>query len=148
MSDKLNNPLEPFGWSYEQLDKKEKGKIRIVVGDIAIDPTYQPRFKMNEERIQYFRELLRDGEKIPAILVGQLDERYVVIDGSHRLLAVAEEGIGEIEAVISSEPDENLWLLQATRLNDRSALPLSTEEIKEAIRRTWRAGCKDTKTVA
>jgi len=69
--------------------------VKISIRKIVLDSRYQPRFTMNRQRVEQFRQSLRDGEHIPPILVGKEGENYVVIEGFHRVTALKQEGVEE-----------------------------------------------------
>jgi hypothetical protein len=122
--------------------------VRISIRKIVLDSRYQPRFMMNRQRVEQFRQSLRDGEHIPPILVGKEGEHYVVIEGFHRVTALKQEGVEEVNAFFQPESEKEFWLLDAARMNDKTTDPLTTEEVQEAIRRTWKRGIRDTQKIA
>ena len=122
--------------------------VKISIRKIVLDSRYQPRFTMNRQRVEQFRQSLRDGEHIPPILVGKEGENYVVIEGFHRVTALKQEGVEEVDAFFQPESEREFWLLDAARLNGKTADPLTTEEVQEAIRRTWKRGIRDTDKIA
>ena len=123
--------------------------IELPVAQIRMDKRFQPRFEIRQDRVDQFRESMRDGEEIPPIYVGEDDGEYVVIEGFHRLVAAQQENQKTIMAFIAHNLDKRYWLLDATRLNDKTSAPLSTEEVREAIRRVWKQGFfKNAKVIA
>jgi hypothetical protein len=50
--------------------------------------------------VQWFRQLIRDGRKLPTIHVRRRGDRYVVADGTNRLVAAIHEGLAEVDCEI------------------------------------------------
>ena len=122
--------------------------VEVSIKKIVVKRKYFPRFRIEKSRVEEFREAMRDGEHIPPILVANDGDRYVVIEGVHRLTAAKLERAKEIEVTFWPERNSDMWLLDAARLNDKTRKSLKAEEVKEVIRRKWREGWRSTKEIA
>ncbi|RLB16456.1 MAG: hypothetical protein DRG82_09155, partial [Deltaproteobacteria bacterium] len=82
---------------------------------------------------------MKHDEHIPPIKVGIRNNRYVVIDGTHRLEAAKKMGLDSIRADIINEREE-VWPALAVFYNDKASKPLTPEQRKRKIIVCWDRG--------
>jgi ParB-like chromosome segregation protein Spo0J len=56
------------------------------------------RDRLYQEKVDHWRQQIREGFVIPAIRVDVVGDKYVIVDGHHRYVAHILEGITDIEA--------------------------------------------------
>jgi hypothetical protein len=115
----------------------------IPIGDVVID--VYPRLALNQERVDFFVELMTDGEIIfPPIVVVPYKNRYSCLDGAHRLKAYEKLNhkavVCYVEVIDSNDMDLHHFLLRGVNLNSQSSLPLSKTEVKDAIIKSFKLG--------
>jgi hypothetical protein len=123
--------------------------VEILISKILIKPEYYPRFQTYPERIKEFVEDMECGETFPPVKLAK-DEAtgfYVLLDGKHRIEAYKLRGVDKILAFILPVKKEH-WLMTAARFNSKSSKPLTPEEIKQIIIRSWENGIKNTDEIA
>jgi transcriptional regulator with XRE-family HTH domain len=123
--------------------------VEILISSILIKPDYYPRFQTDPLRIKEFVENMECGETYPPVNVAKDDATgfYVLLDGKHRIEAYKLRGVDKILAFIFPVKKEH-WLMTAARFNSKSSKPLTPEEIKQIIIRSWENGIKDTDEIA
>jgi len=110
----------------------------IPVEDVVIDEALYPRKGINPLHVTRLIEVINAGATLPPILIEQGTNRLV--DGAHRLEAFKRREMTHIpfEArVYSSEAD---LFAEAVRLNAEHGVPLTSYDLKEAIRRLSQMG--------
>ncbi|MBU0994161.1 MAG: helix-turn-helix domain-containing protein [Proteobacteria bacterium] len=117
-----------------QFDQTEK---ILNLSEIFKDDTIYPRETVDESRIEFFSDLIREGTEFPPIKIVQ-DKfgRYILLDGYHRysaLMKFQEEKI-TCDLILA---EQNLWRLLSVRFNFDSSQPLKFGEIKNGICDTW-----------
>lgn len=118
----------------------------ISVSSISVFPGTEVRFSLNEERVQFFFDLYQDKDhRIPPILCFKDNKGEIFIaDGSHRLEAQTRHGKlkvpAEIKNCINHDEIKRKILLAAYASNDKSSLPFTKEERKEAVRKMYDSG--------
>lgn len=115
----------------------------IPIGDVVID--VYPRLALNQERVDFFVELMSEGEtKFPPIVVVPYKNRYSCLDGAHRLKAYEKLNhkavVCHVEVMDSNDMDLHHFLLRGVNLNSQSSLPLSKTEVKDAIIKSYKLG--------
>ena len=68
--------------------------------EITVDSSLQGRCKLNQEVVDEYSEVLREGVKLPAITVFRVGSRYYLVDGWHRYFAHKKAGLADIEVTI------------------------------------------------
>lgn len=104
---------------------------KINIDAIDILPDVRVRFTMYPSRVEYFKELLKDGQVDP-ILLARNSSRYILIDGWHRFEAAIQLGKKSIEAKVEDIP-ETERLIRAYTANAKHGQPLTREERDEFI---------------
>ena len=104
---------------------------KISLDLIDILPDIQVRFSMYPSRVEYFKELLKDGQVDP-ILVAKNSTRYVLIDGRHRLEAATQLGQKTIGAKVEDIPETERDTRSYTT-NKKHGQPLTPNERDEFI---------------
>jgi len=68
--------------------------------EITVDSSLQGRCKLNQEVVDEYSEVLREGGKLPAIKVYRVGSRHYLVDGWHRYFAHKKAGLADIEVDI------------------------------------------------
>ena len=101
--------------------------IKINPKDIILDLELYPRLKVNDSKVQEYRDVL---ELMPLIIVNQ---KNVLIDGAHRRQASIEEEIAEVEVEVVETKDDDDLLLKAIELNASHGFALTQKEKKDQV---------------
>ncbi|MBN1931443.1 MAG: hypothetical protein JW786_07530 [Desulfobacterales bacterium] len=120
--------------------KFETREKTLRLNEIFKDDGIYPREKIDEKRIEFFSNLMKEGTIFPPIkIVKDKSGKHILLDGFHRYSAFKKLQRNEIACdLIDAEP--HLWRLLSVRFNFDSSQPLKFGEIKKAIYDTW---CKD-----
>ncbi len=89
------------------LDQPEAAPSEIDIDLIAPNPD-QPRFKLDESRLDELAGSIRENGVLQPILVRPLGNRYQLVAGERRLAAAQRAGLLKIPAMIRDVPDEKL----------------------------------------
>jgi len=116
----------------------------VDLADVSLDeiiflPEIYPRHKVNQDRVEFFAELMRCGQKFPLIFTTKSEDGFVLLDGKHRLDAFRKAGITTIKICVLDNPEEP-WLLTYTAFNLYGATPYSTKEIHSLITNAFERG--------
>ncbi len=78
--------------------------VESIVGTIArccdFDGCFQPLRRHLKRRMALLREAL-SGRYLPAIRLQQVDDRYYVVDGHHRVALARERGMHAVDAIVT-----------------------------------------------
>jgi len=113
---------------------------RINLDLIDILPDVRVRFTMYPSRVEYFKELLKDGQVDP-ILLAKNGARYILIDGYHRLEAATQLGQKTIQAKVEDIP-ESERMIRAYTANAKHGQPLTRDERDDFITTLAKQGKK------
>jgi len=113
--------------------------VDIAPEEVIFLPDIYPRSQVNQDRVEFFAELMRHGQKFPLIFTTKVDEGFVLLDGKYRLDAYYKAGISKIKICVLDNPEEP-WLLTYTAFNVYGSTPYTTEEINSLIIRGFRRG--------
>jgi len=84
----------------------------VVPNDIDIDQIEpnpdQPRFKLEESRMEELTASIRENGVLQPVLVRPLGNRYQLVAGERRLAAAQRAGLLKIPAVVKNVPDDKL----------------------------------------
>lgn len=110
---------------------------RIPVEEIVSLPEVQIRVKISQKKMLEYSEMIGEGIKFdPIDLVIDAENRYLLADGQHRLLAYKERGLKTIEATIHEcSPAEAVTCaleIACDRQNKRG-MPLSRADKRNAV---------------
>jgi len=111
----------------------------IKVDRIQVEPKLFLRASYNEDAIQRYKELYEAGKTKPLIVQ---TKTFQLIDGFHRLKAVQELELEDIEVIEENIPDVELRT-EAVRLNSEHGVSLSKVERDEVIKKLY---VEDNKT--
>ena len=108
--------------------------MKLAIKDIIADTSIDIRQKMDEETIQHYMDVF---ERLPAIVVFDTGEGYLLADGFHRLSAAERLGRTEIEVEVK-EGTRSDALELAAYANAITGLKLTSEERRIGVRRLHR----------
>lgn len=88
---------------------------------------------LNQDHALFLAELLDNGTKLPPIKVALVDEKYIVIDGRHRIEAHELCKLTEIRVEICQVRDQAELIAEAYRSNVGGPLPPTAEDTEHTI---------------
>ena len=106
---------------------KNNSVQEIPITQIVLDKEYQVREKLEEWRIQEFESIF---ERLPPILLGNIDGELKLLDGWHRHAAAIRRGEMLLQANVIKVDEKTAYEI-AGRANADAALPLKTKERKK-----------------
>ena len=111
--------------------------IQLKTSQLVFSLDAWPRFALNDERVELFKELIASGEELPPVeVVPYQTDRYLIADGVHRANAANRAGRSQIDAVILSledgETPSACALRRGLETATKTALPLTTAERRQA----------------
>jgi DNA-binding Lrp family transcriptional regulator len=120
----------------EAFDTIDRGTQRVaidrIVGSVGryqdFDSQFRPRQHLAGSRYEGIKQALREGRRLPAVILYQIKDEYYVLDGNHRIAAAKELGHSEIAASIvefipSKDNLENILYQQRARFSETTGLP-------------------------
>ena len=112
----------------------EKRPARVPVSEIVRQPDLQVRKKLDRATCNSYAQQLRNGGRMPPVVLADVGGALLLVDGWHRLAAMERCGLTEIDAEIVTCPDlrEAGWL--AAEANLRHGLPLKPSEMRPVFR--------------
>ncbi len=112
----------------------------LSLNEIFKDDGIYPRENVDEKRIDFFSDLIKEGTIFPPIkIVKAKTGKHILLDGFHRYSAFKKLQQNEIVCdLLNAEP--HLWRLLSVGFNFDSSQPLKSGEVKKAIHDAW---CKD-----
>ena len=118
--------------------KKSK---KIALGDLVPNDNWQTRHKLDEENVERLIQAMRDGAKLPAILVRPLEgsKKYEIFDGFHRHAAAKQLGLKTLLAEVF-DGDEHAALAEGVTRNLQHGLQLIKEDMKRAAKMLYVPG--------
>ena len=103
-----------------------------IVGSVGryhdFDSQFRPRQHMSVSRYDSIKQALRQGRRLPPVMLYQIRDEYYVLDGNHRIAAAKELGHSDIAANIvefipSKDNLEGILLRQRARFSEETGLP-------------------------
>jgi len=107
-------------------------KTRIPIATITIDPATHPRGKLDEETAEEYGRAMKDGEKLPPIIVFHASKGYFLADGWHRLVGAKKFGVKDIEADVR-EGSRRDAILFAVGANHKHGLRRTNADKRKAV---------------
>jgi hypothetical protein len=100
--------------------------------EIKVDSSLQGRCKLNQEVVDEYSEVLREGGKLPAIKVFRVGSSYYLVDGWHRYFAHKKAGLADIEVDIidGTMRDATLYAVGA---NDDHGLRRTNDDKRKSV---------------
>jgi ParB-like chromosome segregation protein Spo0J len=100
--------------------------------EIKVESSLQGRCKLNQEVVDEYSEVLREGGKLPAIKVFRIGSSYYLVDGWHRYFAHKKAGLADIEVEIidGTMRDATLYAVGA---NDDHGLRRTNDDKRKAV---------------
>jgi ParB-like chromosome segregation protein Spo0J len=100
--------------------------------EITVDSSLQGRCKLNQEVVDEYSEVLREGGKLPAIKVYRVGSRHYLVDGWHRYFAHKKAGLADIpvEIIDGTIRDATLY---AAGANDDHGLRRTNDDKRKSV---------------
>lgn len=154
----LPNEMTPKGWRQEVFAPPSE-MPDFPLDLLETEQGIYPRFRTSEETVEQYRDAMEQGEQFPPIEVAYYKDRFILLDGFHRVAAyrrLFEEQkemdptkiIPTFSARIHRVKNELELYILAVRFNTRHGLPLSREEKKQFARKLYEMGLHDLKEIA
>jgi DNA repair photolyase len=107
-------------------------KKKIPIAKIQVDEATYPREKLNDEAVGDYGRVMKEGAKLPPIVVFQDGKKYFLADGWHRLEGAKSFGAKEIEADVheGSQRDAVQFALGA---NDKHGVRRTNADKRRAV---------------
>lgn len=130
---------------FQEYKKNDIRKLPLV--KILLKEECQNRTSLNVEIIKEYKSSMEQGDKFPPIEVFEVDGKYILVDGFHRVEAQKRirtevmasnprsKEFQKIEAIVISTGTMREATLYATTTNRTHGLQRTTEDKKKAIRR-------------
>lgn len=77
-----------------------ESRIGTITRCCDFDRCFRPLRRQLEKRIGRLREVFSD-HHLPAVRLRQLDDRYYVVDGHHRVALARERGMHAVDAIVT-----------------------------------------------
>lgn len=100
--------------------------------EIKVDSSLQGRCKLNQEVVDEYSEVLREGGKLPAIKVYRVGSSHYLVDGWHRYFAHKKAGLADIEVEIVDGTLREATLY-AVGANDDHGLRRTNDDKRKAV---------------
>ena len=100
--------------------------------EITVDSSLQGRCKLNQEVIDEYSEVLREGGKLPAIKVFRVGSCHYLVDGWHRFFAHKKAGLADIEVDVIEGTMREATLF-AVGANDDHGLRRTNDDKRKAV---------------
>jgi ParB-like chromosome segregation protein Spo0J len=100
--------------------------------EITVDSSLQGRCKLNQEVVDEYSEVLREGGKLPAIKVYRVGSRYYLVDGWHRYFAHKKAGLADIEVDIIDGTIRDATMY-AAGANDAHGLRRTNDDKRKSV---------------
>ncbi len=117
-------------------DTIDRGSQRIpldrIVGSVGryqdFDSRFRPKHHMSGGRYESIKGALRQGRRLPPVMLYQIKDEYYVLDGNHRIAAAKELGHTDVAANIvefipSKDNLEGILFRQRARFSEKTGLP-------------------------
>jgi ParB-like chromosome segregation protein Spo0J len=100
--------------------------------EIKIDSSLQGRCKLNQEVVDEYSEILREGGKLPAITVYRVGSSHYLVDGWHRYFAHKKAGLADIPTTVidGTIRDATLYAVGA---NDDHGLRRTNDDKRKSV---------------
>ena len=100
--------------------------------EIKVDSSLQGRCKLNQEVIDEYTEVLREGGKLPPVKVFHVGSGYYLVDGWHRYFAHKKAGLADIEIDVTDGTIRDATLY-AVGANDDHGLRRTHDDKRKAV---------------
>jgi ParB-like chromosome segregation protein Spo0J len=108
------------------------GLDKLKLTEITVDSSLQGRCKLNQEVVDEYSEILREGGKLPAITVFRVGSRHYLVDGWHRYFAHKKAGLADVEVDIKDGTIRDATLY-AVGANDDHGLRRTNDDKRKAV---------------
>lgn len=100
--------------------------------EIKVDSSLQGRCKLNQEVVDEYSEVLREGGKLPAIKVFRVGSSHYLVDGWHRYFAHKKAGLADIQVDIIDGTKREATLY-AVGANDDHGLRRTNDDKRKSV---------------
>lgn len=111
----------------------------VKISALIREDKYQIRERLDQGAVARYANAYKNGALLPPVQVAQVGKALILVDGFHRVAALARLGLPTVEAVIMpTEERKARWL--AAQANLTHGVPLNTKERRAAFKAYIRAG--------
>jgi hypothetical protein len=108
------------------------GLNKLKLTEIKVDSSLQGRCKLNQEVVDEYSEVLREGGKLPAIKVFRVGSSHYLVDGWHRYFAHKKAGLADIQVDIIDGTKREATLY-AVGANDDHGLRRTNDDKRKSV---------------
>jgi hypothetical protein len=114
---------------------KKKPSKAVSLDDIVCDERCQSRSAMNQEAVDEYADIYREGDvDLPALEVAKVDGELVLLDGFHRFAAARAANHGFVRVTVTEECDIGRALWLAAAVNQGHGVRRTSADKRQAIR--------------
>ena len=106
---------------------------KIDIANVVLNKDLYPRHNLNWPVKCRYYNAIQAGAKFPPICVAELDGKFILVDGLHRLTATQENKILQISCEVLSGLDEKGIYIEAVKRNVSQGQPFSTYDTTKVI---------------
>jgi ParB-like chromosome segregation protein Spo0J len=101
--------------------------------DIKVDSALQGRVELNQEVVNEYSEILREGVKFPAVKVYRVGSSNLLVDGWHRYFAHKKAGLADIEVETVEGTYRDALYYAITQANKGHGLRLTINDKRKKL---------------
>ena len=101
--------------------------------DITLDSALQGRVALDQEVVNDYSEILREGAKFPAVKVYRVGSSHFLVDGWHRYFAHKKAGLADIEVEIVNGTYREALYFAITQANKGHGLRLTINDKRKKL---------------
>jgi hypothetical protein len=105
----------------------------LRIDEVVFDEGLYPRMQANWFTINKYAKAMKAGATFPPIAVARYNNKYILIDGKHRLEAYKTNKETHLQAEIYEDLDEKQIYIMSVRTNATHGQPLSTADVATVI---------------
>lgn len=101
----------------------------LEIKQITIDESVYPRIHIDWVTTSRYYNALKSGAVFPPITVAEINRKYILVDGGHRLKAHKDNGETHIQTEVLNGLDMKGIYLEAVKRNSEHGRQFSTQEV-------------------
>ena len=118
----------------------------LKINEIVLDEKLYPRNNILWQVIARYKNAIRSGDKFPPIVVALFNEKYILVDGAHRLEAYKQlKGFEHVGVEVLTNLTEEEIYVEAVKRNNTHGAQFSYQETNNIILRLQDLGYDNVK---
>jgi len=105
----------------------------VLIKDLIEDLTLYPRDEVNWMTIVRYKDNMQTGSIFPPVIVAKYKNKFVLIDGFHRVAACRRLNIERIKAEVFRGLTKEQMYLKGVEANAKNARPFSSKELRQIV---------------